>query len=407
MESKLFKDYEDIIPEKILNDIKEALPEKISEAKIKKILEAVNQEYQNSVAEPGEAVGLVAAESIGEPSTQMTLNTFHFAGVSEMNVTTGLPRLIEVLDGRAEISTKMMYVYLKKPYNEGKDIKKIAESIKETTLRDYIKEVSIDVAESQMVLTSDIEKLDRIGMKIATIIKILEKSFSKGYSFKSAKENDALLVIKSTSKEDDLNNLYKLKEKVQDVFINGIKGITQVLPVKKGDEYLIVTAGSNIKDIFKLDFVETNKTTTNDIFEIEKMLGVEAARQAIINEVSKVIDEQGLNVDSRHITLVSDTMTMSGTVLGINRYGIVKEKPSVLARASFETPIKHIINASTTGEVDYLRSVIENVMINQVVPLGTGLPKLVVKVAEGKKANKSQRDFGTSQSEIGTSQREI
>src|SRR3989339_415857 len=308
MEHKAFKDYQDLIPEKILEDVEKSLPEKISESKVKKILELIYEEYKNSLAEPGESVGLVAAESIGEPSTQMTLNTFHFAGVSEMNVTTGLPRIIEVLDGRAEISTKMMHVYLKKPYSEGKEIKKIAESIKETTLKEYI----------------------------------------------------------------------------QDVYINGIKGIKQVLPVKKGDEYIIVTSGSNIKDIFKLEFVNPDKTTTNDIYEIERMLGIEAARQSIINEVDKVIEEQGLNVDMRHIMLISDIMTTSSTMLGVNRYGIVKEKPSVLARASFETPIKHIINASISGETDYLRSVIENVMINQVVPVGTGLPRLMVKTKKKK-----------------------
>ena len=139
------------------------------------------------------------------------------------------------------------------------------------------------------------------------------------------------------------------------------------------------------------EFVNPDRTTTNDIFEIEKVLGIEAARQSIINEVSKVIDEQGLNVDLRHIMLISDIMTTSGTVLGVNRYGIVKEKPSVLARASFETPIKHIINASISGETDYLRSVIENVMINQVVPVGTGLPQLLVKQEKEKKSKKSEK----------------
>lgn len=388
MDSKIFKDYENILPEKILQDVKENLPEKVSDAKLKKILEAVYEEYKNSLAEPGESVGLVAAESIGEPSTQMTLNTFHFAGVSEMNVTTGLPRIIEVLDGRAEINTKMMHIYLKKPFSEGKDIKKIAESIKETTLKEYVREVSIDIADSQMTLTLDEMKLERINMKIAQIIKNLEKAFAKGYSFKPSKEANNILIVKSTSKEDDLNNLYKLKEKLQDVYINGIKGIKQVLPVKKGDEYIIVTSGSNLKDVFKLEFVNPDKTVTNDIFEIEQILGIEAARASIIAEVEKVIDEQGLNVDLRHIMLISDIMTTSGTVLGVNRYGIVKEKPSVLARASFETPIKHIINASISGEVDHLRSVIENVMINQVVPVGTGIPKLVVKQQKkGKKAD--------------------
>lgn len=388
MDSKIFKEYEDMLPQKILNDVKESLPEKISDSKTRKVLDLVYEEYINSVAEPGESVGLVAAESIGEPSTQMTLNTFHFAGVSEMNVTTGLPRIIEVLDGRAEISTKMMHIHLKSPFSEGKDIKKIAESIKETTLREYVTEISIDIADSQMKLILDEDKLSRVGMKPSGIIKVLEKAFAKGYSFKPAKDNDKIIMIKSTSKEDDLNNIYKIKEKLQDIYVNGIKGIKQVLPVRKGEEYIVVTAGSNLKDVFKLEFVNPDKTTTNDIFEIERILGVEAARQAIIDEVSKVIDEQGLNVDVRHIMLVSDIMTTSGTMLGVNRYGIVKEKPSVLARASFETPIKHIINASQSGEVDYLRSVIENVMINQVVPVGTGLTRLAVKVPEKKSKKK-------------------
>jgi len=389
MDSKIFKEYEDTMPPKILDDVKNALPEKISDSKVKKIMELVYAEYINSLAEPGESVGIVAAESIGEPSTQMTLNTFHFAGVSEMNVTTGLPRIIEVLDGRAEISTKMMQIYLKSPYSEGKDIKKIAETIKETTLKEYIYEISIDISDSQMMITLDETKLSRVGMKPAIIIKVLEKSFAKGYSFKSSKENENVVIVKPTSKEDDLNNIYKLKEKIQEIYVNGIKGIKQVLPVRKGDEYIIVTSGSNLKDVFKLEFVNPDKTITNDIFEIEKILGVEAARQATINEVEKVIDEQGLNVDLRHIMLVSDIMTTSGTVLGVNRYGIVKEKPSVLARASFETPIKHIINASQSGEVDYLRSVIENVMINQVVPVGTGLARLAI-IAPDKKSKKKE-----------------
>ena len=113
--------------------------------------------------------------------------------------------------------------------------------------------------------------------------------------------------------------------------------------------------------------------------EIEQVLGIEAARQAIINEIFKVIESQGLNVDLRHIMLVADTMCISGTLKGITRYGVVSEKSSVLARASFETPIKHIINAALVGETDNLNSVVENVMINQPVPIGTGLPTLSVK----------------------------
>lgn len=372
------KEYEGRLPKGIIEDIKANLPKNCSATKLKKIMENCYAEYQKSLAEPGECVGLVGAESIGEPGTQMTLNTFHFAGVAEMNVTTGLPRLIEILDGRPEISTKMMEIYLKKPYNEGKDIKKIAESIKETTLKECINTISINIAEAQLKISLDTKKLENLNLKVHAIAKLLDKS-SKGFNFKLEKD-ETTITVKSTSKDEGLSHVYKLKEKIKSTYISGIKGLKQVLPIKRKGEFVIVTAGSNMKEIMKMDFVDQTRTVTNDIFEIEKNLGIEAARQAIINEVFKVIEAQGLNVDLRHIMLVADAMCMSGTVLGINRYGIVKEKPSVLARASFETPIKHVMQASVTGEVDQLNSVVENVMLNQYVPVGTGLPGLITRV---------------------------
>ena len=161
-----------------------------------------------------------------------------------------------------------------------------------------------------------------------------------------------------------------------------MKGITQVLPVKRGDEYIIITAGSNLKEILPMDEVDPNRTRSNDIFEIASILGIEAARQAVIDEVLKVIDSQGLNVDIRHIMLVADTMCLTARVRGITRYGVVSEKASVLARASFETPIRHIINAALIGEEDNLTSVVENVMLNQPVPVGTGMPSLRTKITK-------------------------
>lgn len=383
-------EFKDKLPPRILEDLENELPDKASPARIKKIAERIYSEYRESLAEPGESVGLVTAESIGEPGTQMTLNTFHFAGVSEMNVTTGLPRLIEILDARKTISTEMMEIYLKKPYSEGKDIRQIAESIKETRFKEYIKEISINVAETKMRIEFDEKKLKDRGMTHAKIAKIVGKNKElKGFDLKLDKDNS--LRIK-TSGEEALKMIYRLKERIKDVYVNGVKGITQVLPVKRENEYVIVTAGNNLKDVFKLDFVDARRTTTNSIVEIEKLLGVEAAREAIIRETIKVLENQGIPLDIRHVLLVADAMTMSGKVLGVSRYGIVKEKPSVLARASFETPIRHIINAALVGEVDELNSVIENVMINQPVPLGTGLPGLVTKIrGEGKIKKKKQK----------------
>jgi len=375
------KEFVGQLPMRVLDDLDAELPEKVSDAKFKKIMKTVVDEFRNSLAEPGECVGLVTAESIGEPGTQMTLNTFHFAGVSEMNVTTGLPRLIEILDGRAEISTKMMEVYLKKPYSEGKDIRKIAESLKETKLKEYIKEISIDIAETKMHIQLDSRVLNERGVKTAPIGKYLAKGL-KGFDVKV--EKDDVINIKASG-DDALGLIYKLKEKIKEVHIDGIKGITQVLPVKRADEFVIVTAGSNLKEVMKKEFVDTKRIATNNIAEIESVFGIEAAREAIIREMEKVLRNQGISLDMRHILLISDAMTMSGEVLGVSRYGIVKEKPSVLARASFETPIRHIINASMVGEVDQLNSVIENVMINQPVPSGTGLPALSTKTVGKKK----------------------
>ncbi len=373
----IFERYTEKLPGMLLEDIKNNIPAGTKVEKIEKILELAVEEYQNSLVDPGESVGLISAESIGEPGTQMTLNTFHFAGVSEMNVTLGLPRIIEILDGRKELSTPMMEIYLNSPYNKGKDIREIALSIKEMKLKDFIAEFTMNLAESSIEIKLDDKKMDAAGLKDAAMLKAL----SSGLRKVTIRQNkDGTLVLKSRGKEESVNDIYKMKESIKEVYVKGIKGISQILPVKREDEFIIITAGSNLKDVLELDFVDETRTTTNDIFEIEKVLGIEAARQAIIEEVFKVIESQGLNVDVRHIMLVADTMCAAGKVKGITRYGVVSEKSSVLARASFETPIKHIINAALIGEVDKLNSVVENVMLNQPVPVGTGLPGLITKI---------------------------
>ena len=371
----LAKEFADKIPANIIEQIEESLPEKVNKTQLTKIFEIIAEEYQSSLVEAGESVGLISAESIGEPGTQMTLNTFHFAGVAEFNVTVGLPRIIEILDGRKNISTPMMEIYLKEPYSKGKDIKTIAESIKQTQFKDFIEEISLDITEHKLDIKIDKKKFDRVGLKEDKLVKALEKAL-KNFTVKSKED---IITIKAKGKQDNIAEIYKLKEKVKQLYVSGIKGIMQVLPVKREDEFVIVTSGSNLKEVLKLEAVDTTRTMTNDIFEIEDILGVEAARQAVINEVYKVIENQGLNVDIRHIMLVADTMSFSGKVMGITRYGVVRDKASVLARASFETPIKHIINAALEGEIDPLNSVVENVMINQPIPTGTGLPNLIVK----------------------------
>ena len=192
---------------------------------------------------------------------------------------------------------------------------------------------------------------------------------------------DDILKIKPKEKES-LSILYKLKEKLKDATIKGVKGVSQVTPVRRESDYIIYCTTDNLKKIFEVEGVDVNNTITNNPFVVADLLGIEAARQIIINEAQEVIKNQGLDIDIRHIMFLADVMTNTGVIKGITRTGITSEKESVLARASFETPIKHMVNASLVGEQDTLNSVIENVMLNQPVPLGTGLPDLVAKMKD-------------------------
>ncbi|MFH1590650.1 MAG: DNA-directed RNA polymerase subunit A'' [archaeon] len=377
MTNDSIKEYAKVLPPSLIDEVMERIPASTSQGKIKKIFDQVVHEWEITQVEPGEAIGIVSAESIGEPGTQMTLNTFHFAGVSEMNITVGLPRIIEILDGRENIVTPSMEIHLKAPYKNGKDIRKVASLIKHTKLEEVVKSIETNVAEETVIIILDLARLTLLELTPIQVTKVLEKSIK---SATVKREKDQITIKYKVTKDEGINALFKLKTKLKDLYLTGVKGITQVLPVKRDDEYIIITFGSNLKDLFKLEFVDAAKTTTNHIKEIALVLGIEAARTAIVNEVFKVIESQGLNVDVRHIMLVADTMCVSGFVKGITRYGIVSQKSSVLARASFETPIKHIIAAALIGEKDHLNSVIENVMLNQAVPVGTGLPGLITKV---------------------------
>lgn len=308
--------------------------------------------------------------------THNTLNTFHFAGVAEVNVTLGLPRLIEILDARKELKTPAMEVYLHKEYNkDANKARKIAASIKQITFKELVNEFSLNISKNQIEVDVNKKRMRDLGITENRLATTLKEAL-KGATINQLR---TCLVVKPKD-EEDLRELYKLKEKIKEIVVKGVPKITQVMPVKSKNEFIIITAGSNLRKILELKEVDETKTKTNNIFEVAEVLGIEAARQAIINEAETVIKDQGLDVDTRHIMLVADLMTVSGACRGVTRSGITSGKESVLARASFETPIRHIMSAAKIGEEDKLNSVIENVLLNQPVPLGTGLPELVAKV---------------------------
>lgn len=365
-------------PESYIHDIAEAyVRRELTDTELEKLIIKVRKAYDRAKVEAGEAVGTVAAQSVGEPGTQMTMRTFHYAGVAELNVTLGLPRLIEIVDARKKISTPTMAIYFDEDHRDDEEfVKKLANRIGKSTLNDILKDFYINYAEMKVEAILDEEKIEDKRLDIEEILANIEKAFKKS----NIKEN----VIVFEPAKQTIRELRLLADKVRDLQISGIKNIGKVI-IRREDEWIIHTEGSNLGDILKIDGVDGVRTTTNDIHEIETVLGIEAARNSIINEALRTLEEQGLSVDVRHIMLVADMMTSEGTVRSIGRHGISGEKSSVLARAAFEETGKHLLRASIRGEVDKLTGIIENIIIGQPIPLGTGSVGVVMKPNKSKK----------------------
>ena len=364
----------DYFPIKLVEEIAEASERNnLTDEELEKLVLKVKEAYEREEVEPGESVGTIAAQSVGEPGTQMTMRTFHYAGVVELNVTLGLPRLIEVVDARKKISTPTMDIYFTEEYrNDEEFIRKMGNKIGKITLNDVIKNFNVNYMDNVITAEIDQDILDERRLDISEVTSEIEKTF------KLVTINNNLLSFETTFSNDEekiqqgIRELRLLADKIRDLQISGVKGIGKVVIRHEQNEWVIHTEGSNIGAILKIPGVDIVRTTTNDIFEIEKVLGIEAARNAIIHELYTTMEEQGLSVDIRHIMLVADMMTSDGVVKSIGRHGISGEKSSVLARAAFEETGKHLLNASIRGEVDHLTGIIENVIVGQPIPHGTG-----------------------------------
>lgn len=347
---------------------------KLNKEQREKLEQEVKRVCWNNKFEPGETVGILAAQSISEPATQMTMRTYHFAGSAGIKITYGLPRLIEIFDAKKELETPVMTIYLEKQFDSRETARKIAEEIVEKTIDDVIKKVSLNLNESSLELEPT--DLKRIG----TIIKAVKENFKDvNIKVKSKK------VTVSMKNKIEIKELQKMREKILKLHFSGIKGINNAVVRREGENWIITTIGSNLEEILNIKEVNKHKTITNDIHEVSSILGIEAARNLIISEASETMQEQGLDVDKRHVMLVGDIMTMNGTVKSIGRYGVAGSQTSILARAAFEETIKHLVRASIRNEVDNFKGIFENVMVGQVIPSGTGMFDLIAKFEEEEK----------------------
>ncbi len=361
------------LPKNILDTLHKELEEtKVTKKQLEEIIKRVVEGYEYACIEPCEAAGVVSAQSIGEPGTQMTMRTFHYAGVAEINVTLGLPRLIEIVDARKNPSTPMMTVYLTEDYAHDRDMaRELAWNIEATHIS-HLGSLSTDITEMALIIELNEKVINQREITPEEVAGKLEDELGLTVLI----DGNVLTVH---PENESYRELLQLGKNIENVTLKGISDIKRVVIRKEDtiDEYVLYTEGSLLKHIYDLDGVDMTRSTTNNINEIYEVFGIEAARNSIIKEATDTLREQGLSVDVRHIMLVADIMTVDGEVKAIGRHGISGEKASVLARAAFEVTVNHLLDAGTRGDIDELRGVTENVIVGQPIQLGTGHVKLM------------------------------
>jgi DNA-directed RNA polymerase subunit A" len=376
---------------KIIHDMTLAIHKRGLKKLTKKQAAAVINDAFNALdkasIDPFEAAGIITAQSIGEPGTQMTMRTFHYAGVATVNVTQGLPRIIEIVDARKVPSTPTMIIRLMPDKNSPEEAQKLAASLEITTTAN-IAQIETDVAQRRLVLKLNKGNLKQKNMTGMEVKDKLERALRLYVQADKEKNPGTLTIIPGVHNEDDLAELQdnppsytmllQLEEKIRDMRLKGIPSIERanVQYDDKAGEYYLSTIGSNLSRVSEIESIDRSRTYTNNIIEIFNYLGIESARQAIINELEATLLSARLEVDVRHLLMVADVMTSEGEVRAIGRHGVSGTKHSILARAAFEVTVNHLLKAGIIGETDRLTGVAENIIVGQPISLGTGSVEL-------------------------------
>ena len=368
------------IPRRLKDRVYAAIEEQngATEAEVQDIVTAVVNRYEETRVDALDPVGTVSAQSIGEPGTQLTMNTFHFAGVAEIDVTQGLPRLIELVDARKTPDTPTMTVYLDGEYATDREkAHEVVWQIEATKIL-ALGNVSTNVADMQVSIDLNEETLQKRWPTyddVGTIAEEIQETIESNLKVATKRKGTTIIF---GPEQPSYRRLLQLVEELREVVFKGIEEVSRVVIRKEEldddeEEFVLYTEGSAFGDVLEIEGVDTSRSTCNNIHEVYDELGVEAARETIINETNETLAEQGLDdVNVRHLMLVADIMTNRGTIQSIGRHGISGSKDSVLARAAFEVTVNHLLDAAIHGEVDDLDGVIENVIVGKPVSIGTG-----------------------------------
>jgi DNA-directed RNA polymerase II subunit RPB1 len=426
------------------------------------LLDTVTIDYKRAIVAPGEMVGMIAGQSIGEVSTQMTLNTFHFAGVaSKSNVTRGVPRIEEILSLSSDIKNPSLSIYLKPEEETQKDkAQTIMYMLEHTRLEEIVKsiEVCFDPDELNSLISIDKDAISQYMDFEKMVAECAETSLSNDENEKSKwiirMEMDPEVMLEKNITMDDVNftlkncydeqvscvysdfnsdklifrirmneilsgsgkgqkkakvnpldqsdQIYILKnfqdQMLNNVVLRGTKGINKVILrkvvdnmvehngiYKKQDIWVLDTIGTNLLDVLGLDFIDNKRTLSNDIVEIYNVLGIEAARQAIYNELVEVVEFDGTYINYHNYSVLVDRMTATSKLISIFRHGINNDNIGPIAKASFEETPEMFLKAARHGELDTFRGVSANVMCGQEGFFGTSCFQVVLDVEEMQK----------------------
>ena len=368
----------------------------VTKAQLEEFLYRCVDKYRAKRIEPGSAVGAVGAQSIGEPGTQMTLKTFHFAGVASMNVTLGVPRIKEIINASKNISTPIITATLECDDNV-KAARVVKGRVEKTTLGEVCKFIDVVFNPSacyvEVCLDPEVISMLQLDVTVESVRHSLisaPKLKLKANTVLHAGNN--LIHVLPPDEESKskaaaaqgaaayrraLFHLQTLRTAVPNVIVQGIPSVSRAVINDVGQgKYNLVVEGTNLQAVMGVEGVKGTHTTTNHVMEAERTLGIEAARSCIIKEINDTMKAHGMSIDARHSMLLADVMTYKGEVLGITRFGMAKMKDSVLMLASFEKTTDHLFDAALHGRTDTIDGVSECIIMGIPMPVGTGMFKL-------------------------------
>lgn len=358
----------------------------ISAKQLKVFLDTCISRYLLKKLDEGTSIGVIGAQSIGEPGTQMTLKTFHFAGVASMNVTLGVPRIKEIINAVKNISTPAIITQLLSN-NQPLSARVVKGCLEKTSLGEVSKSIKVVLKASQTYISVvlDMDRIESLQMKISSYS--VQSSILKhpriGLKHVHVQVVDArkLRIHPPNVDQNKLQSqLHSLKRLLPKVIVNGIPTVKRAIIKNDKETYHLFVEGTNYLAVMGTPGVDAYRTTSNHVIEVCKTLGIEAARQTIINEVKITMEGHGMSIDIRHMKLLADLMTYKGDVLGMTRFGLAKMKSSVLMLASFESTADHLFNGAYCGRVDHIQGVSECIIMGIPMQLGTGMFDVCQKV---------------------------